>query len=238
MEVLEHQKQALNEAISWIERNYTTIGIIASGSIIHGNPSPTSDFDIYVIHEEKFRQRVQKYFNNVPCEIFINSIELTKLSFLAEQNNNRPVTAHMIANGILLKGDNNENIISIIKEAKDFQFKPKVLTSNDETFIKYGISNLLEDANDVVESDPMTCEYILVKVIDKIIDFWFLKKQLPLSRIKERMCLINSYDPEFYVQINKAFQAQSIKEKLEAVTKIVENIIGEKGYFEWTSERS
>jgi predicted nucleotidyltransferase len=236
--MLEHHKQALNEAITWIEGNYTAIGIIACGSIIRGNPSPTSDFDIYVIHEEKFKQRVQKYFNNVPCEIFINSIEQTKLSFLAEQNNNRPVTSHMIANGMIMKGDNNENIKSIVKEAKDFEFKPKILTANEEIFIKYGITNLLEDANDVVESDPMTCEYILVKVIDKIMDFWFLKKQLPLSRIKERMSLINGHDPEFYIQINKAFQAQSIIEKLEAVTKIIENIIGEKGYFEWVSERS
>jgi hypothetical protein len=237
MEMLEHHKQALNEAISWIEGNYTTIGIIASGSIISGIPSPTSDFDIYVIHEEKFRQRVQKYFKNIPCEIFINSIEQTKLSFLAEQKNNRPVTAHMISNGILLKGDSNENIKSIVKEAKDFELKPKILTANEETFIKYGISNLLEDANDVVESDPMTCEYILVKIIDKIMDFWFLKKQIPLSRIKERMSLINRYDPEFLDQINKAFQSQNIIEKLDAVTKIVENIIGEKGYFEWVSER-
>jgi predicted nucleotidyltransferase len=236
--MLEHHKQALNEAIRWIEENYTSIGIIASGSIIRGNPSHTSDFDIYVIHEEKFRQRVQKYFNNVPCEIFINSVEQTKLSFLAEQNNNRPVTAHLIASGIILKGDNNKDIISIVKEAKDFESKPKILTANEEIFIKYGITNLLEDANDVIENDPMTCQYILIKVIDKIIDFWFLKKQLPLLRIKERMSLLNSHDPEFYIQINKAFHAQSIKEKLKAVTKIIENIIGEMGYFEWTSERS
>jgi predicted nucleotidyltransferase len=238
MEMLEHHKQALNEAIRWLEENYTTIGIIICGSIVRGNSSPSSDFDIYVIHEEKFRQRVQKYFNNVPCEIFINSIGQTKLSFLAEQNNNRPVTAHMISNGIILKGDNNESIKFILKEAKDFEFKSKILTANDETFIKYAISNLFEDANDVVESDPMTCEYILVKVIDKIIDFWFLIKQIPLSRIKERMSLINRHDPEFYIQIDKAFQAQNTKEKLDAVTKIVENIIDEKGYFEWESERS
>jgi predicted nucleotidyltransferase len=236
--MLEHHKQALNAAIRWIKENYTSIGIIASGSIIRGNPSPTSDFDIYVIHEEKFRQRVQKYFNNVPCEIFINSVEQTKLSFLAEQNNNRPVTAHLIASGIILKGDNNKDIISIVKEAKDFESKPKILTANEETFIKYGISNLLEDANDVVESDPMTCEYILEKVFDKIIDFWFLKKQIPLPRIKERVSLINSHDPEFYIQINKAFQSHYFKEKLDNANKIVENIIGEKGYFEWTSERS
>jgi predicted nucleotidyltransferase len=235
--MLEHHKQALNEAITWIEENYTTIGIIACGSIVRGNPSISSDCDIYVIHEEKFRQRVQKHFNNVPCEIFINSIEQTKLSFSAEQNNNRPVTAHMIANGMIMKGDSNEDIKSIVKEAKDFEFKSRVLSANEETFIKYGISNLLEDANDVVESDPMTCQYILIKVIDKIIDFWFLKKQLPLSRIKERMSFINRHDPEFHEQINKAFLTQSIKEKLDTVNKIVENKIGEKGYFEWASER-
>ena len=63
---------ALRMAINYILENYKPIGIIASGTIICGTPDKSSDLDIYVIHNESFRQRLQKYFNGVPAEIFIN----------------------------------------------------------------------------------------------------------------------------------------------------------------------
>ena len=235
--MLENHKIALAEAKNWIEQNYKTIGIIASGSIIRGNPNKESDFDFYVIHEESFRQRVQKYFNKVPCEIFVNSIEQTKTSFLKEQNDNRPVTAHMIATGVVIKGEENEKIKSIFTEAKEYQDKPKEFKELDITLLKYGISNWLEDANDIANEDEETCNYILGKVTDKIIDYWFLKRQKPLPRIKERISIIKNDDKEFYKSLSAIFRESKLKTKLELANYIVENEIGVKGFFEWQTEQ-
>jgi predicted nucleotidyltransferase len=237
IEMLENHKIALEEAKKWIEQNYKTIGIIASGSIVRGNPNKESDFDIYVIHEERFRQRVQKYFNKVPCEIFINSIEQTKTSFLQEQNDNRPVTAHILATGVVIKGEENEKIKSILTEAKEYQDKPKEFKELDLTLLKYGISNWLEDANDIANEDEETCNYILGKVTDKIIDYWFLKRQKPLPRIKERLNIIKYEDKELYEILSSISKKSELKTKLELVNYIVEKETGVKGFFEWQTEQ-
>ena len=66
----ERHTQALELALQWIDENFQAIGIIASGSIIRGNADENSDFDIYVIQEEKFKQRIQKKFNGLIAVLF------------------------------------------------------------------------------------------------------------------------------------------------------------------------
>ena len=63
---------ALRDAVSFVLASFTPVGIIASGTILRGNPDATSDIDLWVIHLEPMRQRVQKFFNAVPVEIFVN----------------------------------------------------------------------------------------------------------------------------------------------------------------------
>jgi predicted nucleotidyltransferase len=233
----EYHKIALTEAVNWIEENYNPIGIIASGSIIRGNPNKESDFDIYVIHEQPFRQRIQKYFNQIPCEIFVNNIEHTKSNFLTEQKNNRPVTAHMISTGNVIKGSENEVVKKAIKDANEFKNKPKVITEFDLTLYKYSITNLLEDANDTISDDALTCEYILNRTLDKFIDYWFVINQIPLPRIKERMITIKNKDVEFYNMVKLVYNQKDIFQKLKHTNELIELIIRTKGFFEWQSEQ-
>jgi Nucleotidyltransferase domain len=230
-------KKALKEAIEWIEEQYNPIGIIASGSIIRGNPNKDSDFDIYVIHEQPFRQRIQKYFNGVPCEIFINTIEHTKSSFEKEQSENRPVTAHMIATGKIIKGKEKDTIQSIVQEAIEFSIKPKQITESNLIQLKYFLANLLEDANDCVDLDKLTCAYIHSKTMDKLIDYWFVVNQIPLPRMKERMATIKKADLAFYNKIEWVFKQTDLTQKLHDTNELIKNTIGTTGFFEWESKK-
>jgi Nucleotidyltransferase domain len=230
-------KKALTEAVHWIEAHFKPIGIIASGSIIRGNPNKDSDFDIYVIHEQPFRQRIQKYFNQVPCEIFVNTFAHTQSSFLNEQNDNRPVTAHMIATGKVIKGQDNDIVKQAIKEANVFKNKTKATTEFDRIIYKYFITNLLEDANDTILEDPITSAYILNRALDKLIDYWFVINQIPLTRIKERMSTIKNKDVAFYNKIKLIYNANDMVQKLNHTNTLVASIIKTTGFFEWTSER-
>ena len=64
--------KALREAVRFILNRFDVSGIVAAGTIIEGNPDLSSDLDVYVIHRKLFRQRIQKFFNDVPAEIFVN----------------------------------------------------------------------------------------------------------------------------------------------------------------------
>jgi len=101
-ELEEKYDLALRSAVDFILENYSVLGIVVSGTIIRGNPDPSSDLDIYVIQSEPFRQRLQKLFNKIPAEIFINPPKAVEGYFEKEQEARRPLTAHMLATGFVI----------------------------------------------------------------------------------------------------------------------------------------
>src|SRR5215510_3180139 len=90
---------ALREAVSFVLGSFKPVGIIASGTIVRGNPDSTSDIDLWVVHLEPTRQRIQKFFNGMPVEIFLNPPWTILTYFVHDQSEARPISAHMMATG-------------------------------------------------------------------------------------------------------------------------------------------
>ncbi len=231
----DHYKIALEQALAWIKENHEPVGVIVSGSIIRGNPNANSDFDIYVIHEKNFRQRIQKYFNGVPCEIFLNSPAHIHSYLEAELKNNRPCTAHMLATGVVYLGESNTNILSLIEKAKQYQYKTTELTEQQVIAYKYGIATLFEDATDLLETDEILTEHILNKLIIDIIDFTFRKEQKTLPRIKERLNELAVINPVLAGLITNYYTNTIAKQKYIIAKQIMELLDIPQGFFEWTS---
>src|SRR5215217_1610783 len=98
--------KALRGAVSFVLASFTPVGIIASGTILRGNPDATSDIDLWVVHLEPMRQRLQRFFNGVPVEIFINPPWTIQTYFAQEQCSARPISAHIMATGhVILSSD-------------------------------------------------------------------------------------------------------------------------------------
>src|SRR5215471_4825490 len=93
---------ALREAVSFVLERFNPIGIIAAGTIVRGTPDAASDLDVWVIHLAPVRQRLQKFFNGVPAEIFVNPPWIIQKYFVQDQGEARPISAHMMATGIVL----------------------------------------------------------------------------------------------------------------------------------------
>jgi len=93
---------------------------VVSGSILRGNPDRNSDLDIYVIHRQPFRRRIQKYFIGVPCELFLNNFAQVYQYFEQECKDNRPVTAHMLASGQVIRGAGDPELQELIHAAHGF----------------------------------------------------------------------------------------------------------------------
>src|SRR5690349_862702 len=64
--------QALRDAVAFVLERFQPVGIVAAGTIVRGAPDPSSDLDLWVIHLQPVRQRLQKFFQGVPAEIFEN----------------------------------------------------------------------------------------------------------------------------------------------------------------------
>lgn len=229
------QSLALEQALQWINEHYQVIGIVVSGSIIRGNPHPGSDFDIYVIHGNTFRQRVQRLFNGVPCELFINTLAQTYLYFESELKNNRPVSAHIISTGQVVQGHDNSEVLALLQAAHQYAAMSPPLTEEQVTFRVYGLATLLEDAVDSIGTDPATAGYIVDKVAIETIELLFLLRQQPLPRIKERLQNILTLDPAVGQLLLLYYRATTVDEKVRLATKLLALTTGRTAFFEWSS---
>ncbi|MFO7631557.1 MAG: nucleotidyltransferase domain-containing protein, partial [Caldilinea sp.] len=94
--------EALRSAATDVLAHYDPIAIIAAGSILRGQGGPTSDIDLYVLHHAPFRQRLQRRYNGVPFEIFINPPQQVRRYFEEEHAAARPITAHILTTGAVV----------------------------------------------------------------------------------------------------------------------------------------
>ena len=85
----EPYQTALRQAVSFVLAGYQPVAIVAGGSLLRGQGDATSDLDIYVVHQEGWRQRVQKRFNRVAAEIFINPPQQVRRYFSEERKDGR-----------------------------------------------------------------------------------------------------------------------------------------------------
>ena len=235
LKLKDNYKIALSEALTWVCLNFKPIGIIVTGSIVRGNPDLNSDFDIFVIHEESYRQRIQKYFNGVACEIFINNFKHVYGYFEKEYEDNRPVSAHMISTGKVIMGEDNSGIKRLILSAQEFLLKTPLLTENKITRIKYAISTLFEDATDVKETDQLTSTYFLNKLISEIMDYVFLINGISCPRPKERIKYLEINYPDTGKLIAGYYNTENFGDRYEIAKSLVAKTTGEHGFFEWDS---
>lgn len=230
-----HYQLAIQQALAWITTHCEPLGVVASGSIIRGNPHATSDFDLYVVHEKDFRQRVQKRFNGVPCEIFVNNPAQVRGYFASELQRNRPVTAHLLATGQLVHGHDNPHVLALLEEAQHYATLANPLTEEQATFRKYGLATLLEDAADTLATDEATSLYLLDQVMAQLVEFVFANHQRPLPRIKDRLKLLCEVDATVGRGVRQYYQLAGAAPKYAVAKALVLHVAGATEFFEWSS---
>jgi hypothetical protein len=216
---------ALREAVDYVLARYTSVvGLIASGTIIRGKPDPSSDLDIYVLHRDAYRQRVQKLFNGVPAEIFVNPPRMVERYFEEEERAGKPITAHMVGTGFL--------ILQADPVVDELRRKAKGILSTlppvpkDLTVPRYMIASLFEDAVDVIRRDPATAEMILCAAVDQMLRHAFTKSGRYIPRTKD---LLRELAARFY-------GARCTRRRLRIGGLIADRVIGARGFFEWETK--
>lgn len=225
---------ALRMAIDYLMENYEPVGIIVSGTIIRGTPDKSSDLDIYVIHKEPFRQRLQKYFNGVPAEIFINPPFQVEKYFKEEQAARRPLTAHMLSTGFVIL-DIDPMIKKLQKKAEELFLEPPE-APKELIYQRYLIALLYEDAVDVVEKDSETANMIVNRAVVEMLHFCFVKAGEFIPREKILLDELEKVDENVAKLARSFYQEPDINEKVELAGKISDAAVGERGFFEWASQ--
>jgi hypothetical protein len=224
---------ALHLGVEYILRNFSPIGVIAAGAILRGSPDRTSDLDLYVIHHQPFRQRLQLFFNGVPAEIFVNPPAMVERYFEQEMSERTPVTAHMLATGFVILCLDAE-VERLCQKASELLAAPPP-PPNDLTSLRYLTANLYEDAVDVAGRDAETATLLLQRAVIEMVNFCYTQKGLFIPRNKDLLKRLVEVDAEAAVLARQFFQAADVETRLDLAGQMADRILGARGFFEWQS---
>ncbi|HEY3111942.1 MAG TPA: hypothetical protein VGL23_24525 [Chloroflexota bacterium] len=226
---------ALRDAVAFVFSRFEPIGIVATGTIVRGNPAPASDLDLYVLHRDPRRQRLQRRFRGVPAEIFVNPPERVEAYFAEERTAGRPLTAHMLATGFVVHRSDPVLDRLRARAAAELADPPRPDARALRTRA-YHAASLCEDALDIFETDPEAAQLLLGQAVQVALEqrFWAAGRWQP--RAKELLSALAELDPALAEAARAFVRAADPAERRRIGEQIVAQAVGETGFFEWESE--
>lgn len=225
---------ALEQAVAFIGREFQPTGIIAGGTVLRGAPDPASDLDFAVLHEVPWRQRVQRRFNGVPAEIFVNSPRRLARTFAEEVASGRPVMLHMIATGRIVL-DPTGTMSSIQETARKTLAEGPASSEESLTIARYAIATAFEDAEDICHRDPeRAAAGLIVTMLDaarlrfRMANMWIPREKLLLSGL-------DAADPDLSRLIREVISGTTIDARFNTARQVVRTVTGRTGFFPWES---
>jgi predicted nucleotidyltransferase len=227
---------ALREAVAFIFDRFTPCGIVAAGTIVRGNPSPSSDLDVYVLHHAPERQRIQRRFAGVPAEIFVNPPARVERYLDAEAREGRPITAHMLSTGFAVyAGD--ECLAGLRRRGEEIIAWGPDPTVEDLVRQRYGATTLFEDAADVAASDPETAVALLTRAVEEAIRYAFWAAGVWQPRHKDVLRRLGEIDAEAAHIARAYYRGAGVDARFARARALLERLAIPTGFFEWESAR-
>jgi hypothetical protein len=228
----EHYSIALQDAVEFVFARFNSvIGIIAAGTIVRGTPSPSSDLDIYVVHTDSFRQRIQRFSRKVPTEIFVNPPSMIRKYFTEEVTSGRLITAHMLSTGFVVYQDGPE--LELLRQEASTLIGSDPPVQSDQTYPKYILASLFEDAFDVCKTDPATSRMILSQAMEQTVRFAFSKAGKHQPRTKDLLLRLSEINSKAGALAKEFFTVRSYHRQVRLAESFAELVLGHKGFFEW-----
>jgi hypothetical protein len=225
--------EPLDELLAYVRKTYEPLGIVVGGSILRGEGGPNSDYDVFVIHDQPWRQRVQRFLGDVPAELFVNPPAAVRGYLQSEHAAARPVCAHLLSTGQIVE-PSAPVVHELVAEAKQWLAKPP--PPFDEQPARYRVVDILDDARDVHGLDPATELLLLMEAVGLLVEFVFRSHGQHLPRRKSRLERMAELDP---VAADRVRQLPQVSEgsRLGLVEELVRDVLGVDSFFPWSSPR-
>lgn len=234
MNLTEHHRIALQQAMNWVLEVVDPVGVVVSGSIVRGNPDPSSDLDLVVLHNEPWRRRSQRYFNGTPVEVFFNTDAWLRHVIDTEATEGRPVMAHMLATGELLV-DTGEHMRRLQDLAATRLKAGPGLSPDALLRDRYAAALQVEDALDLRDRNSADARRVRAAAVDAVLRHEFLRKNLFLPRPKERFKTLSEHAPELEALLRTALSDPNGSVACSALEVAAQLVLGGCGFFEWDS---
>lgn len=227
-------RQAIAEILAWVPSIVEPAGVVVSGSIVRGNPGPSSDLDVVILHDGAWRRRVQRRFHGVPAELFFNSRAWLLHAIHSEADAGRPVMAHMLATGALVV-DARGDMAALQRLASERLQRGASLDAQALTRERYAAATLVEDALDFIAApDAADAVQAGALAVAALVAYDNLRQGRFLPRPKERLARLAQADPALATLLGQALTGPGQRAH-EALRAAAERVLGVIGFFEWDS---
>ncbi len=224
----------LRAAVDFICQELEPIGIIATGTIVRGNPHRNSDLDLYVVHLAAYRRRIQRRFNGVPVEIFINPPSAVRAYFAEEDRDGRRLTAHMLATGVVIF-QAGPVIEQLRTEAAEWLDKQTEASDFERVSTRYSIASALEDGLDLVGDDNVSATMLLGESVVAMLEYLCKAERGQIPRRKDLLARIATAHPGLAALVTQFFEVGDVSARARLAAEIADQTIGTRGFFEWDS---
>src|SRR4051812_35908900 len=166
------------------------LGVLATGSHIHGTPGPTSDLDVHVVIDQPRRQRRNILLDGLEIEMFINPpFQIHR--YMADGGNN----IHMFAFGRAIYDP--QGLIGQLQDRARALWRagPPALAESAHWMPRYFAADMLRDLTDLGE-DEAAAGLQIARIVDQLIaTHCRLNRRWP-SKPKRRLAELAGWAPE------------------------------------------
>lgn len=233
-ELPHHCQEAINTFCEPLIHDPNVVGIVITGSYIHGTPDKNSDLDIFIIWEKAdFRKRGNTWIHGVEVEYFFNPIQQIRWYFEEEAKKKGPHTAHLLANGWVYfqRGDHLQPLLDQANNIINAAFPP--LSDSAIEIAKYGLDDLEKDWLDCLENDQQeSARLVEQRLIEQCLQLFFHVHQTWIPKRKRLLNRLMELDPHFY-QLLKAVLQGPFPEHIQHLLDYTANLLGGKRSEEW-----
>jgi hypothetical protein len=226
---------ALLEAWDWIDATLTPQGVLVTGSIVRGEGRAGSNLDLVVLWRRPGRRRMQRWFAGVPAEVFANSAAWLAHSIAAEARNGRPVMAHMLATGVVLRDDDGV-LANVVADAARLLRTGLRMTARELERRRYLAACAVEDTLDLLPADGGDARLLGSRAVDAMLEYAFLARGQFQPRAKVRLAALRELDPGAADSLLAVLDASDPAARAQRLREAGERILGASGFFAWDSD--
>ncbi|SRR6266571_2987538 len=211
------------------------LGILVTGSHIHGTPGPTSDLDVHVLIKSPRRRRRNIILDGLEIEMFCNPPFQIRRYFAEEENSDQ----HMFSFGRAIY-DPLGVVAELQAEAQAlWEAGPPPIKKHEEWTRRYGPADLLRDLEDVGNADEATSNLLITRIVESLLASHYRINHHWLEKAKRRLADLERWDPTAAHLARTALEHGPLAERRATLERLATHVLAPLGGImplEWATE--
>jgi hypothetical protein len=197
------------------------LGVLATGSRIHGTPGVTSDLDLHVVISAPRRQRRNRVVDGLEVEMFINP----PFQIRHYLQDGRGAHKHQFTFGHVVY-DPHEVIAALRSEAAAlWHAGPAPVGAGEAWQHHYFPADLLRDLQDIDPADEATAVLLIARTVEQLLKSQYRLQGRWIEKTKRLLADLQQWDPTAARLVRAALASGPLAKRIEALQQLAAHVL-------------